>query len=83
MDYQIACKGLSIRGSREFWQSHAKQLPQKSTMNVGEIQLSRQVSCHVSLHCKSQELKDADGEFWRLKTVQVLSLVVKTLFSSC
>jgi hypothetical protein len=83
MDYQIACKGLSIRGSREFWQPHAKPFPQKSTMNVGEIQLSRQVSCHSSPHCRYQELKDADGEFWRLKTVRVLSLVVKTLFSSC
>jgi hypothetical protein len=52
-------------------------------MNVGEIQLSRQVFCHIASHQIFQELKDADGEFWRLKTVQVLILIVKTIFSSC
>jgi hypothetical protein len=68
---------------RENFGNTCKTISSKIDHERWEIQLSRQVSCYSSPHCRYQELKDADGEFWRLKTVRVLSLVVKTLFSSC
>ena len=52
-------------------------------MNVEEIQLSRQVSCHVSSHHRFEELKDADGNFFEIEDNLNASLVVKSLFSSC
>jgi hypothetical protein len=58
---------------RENFRNHMENnFPQRSTMNVEGIQLPRQVSCHVSLHRRSQELKDIDGEFLRLETIRMI-----------
>jgi hypothetical protein len=77
---KISCKGFDIRELREFCKPHVKQASSKVDHKHSIVQTG------VFPHCITSKIPGAEGCRWRilrLKTIRMLSLVVKSLSSSC